>query len=91
MWEVAAIANRLGIDLGAEDIERQEDTIRILPFPNKPSTLQDLENCRPTEVEMFAGKVVKLGEELGVPTPLSWLFYHGIQVLEEKNQGMFRR
>ncbi len=56
MGEVLEIANRLGIDLSREDIERQEDTIKILPFANKPSTLQDLESGRPTEVEMFAGK-----------------------------------
>lgn len=89
MWEVIHIANRLGIDLGAADIERQEEQIQRLPFANKPSTLQDLENGRKTEIEMFAGKVVRLGEELGVETPLSWMFYHGIKVLEEKNTRMF--
>lgn len=90
MWEVVRIANRKGIDLGAADIERQEEQIRRLPFANKPSTLQDLENGRKTEIEMFAGKVVKLGQELGVETPLSWMFYHSVRVLEQKNEGMFR-
>ncbi len=85
MWEVVRIANRLGIDLGQEDIDQQEETVKKIPFPNKPSTLQDLENGRITEIDMFAGKVVKLGEELGIETPLNWLFYHGIKVLEEKN------
>ncbi len=89
MLEVVAIANRLGIDLGQADIERQEETIRALPFKNKPSTLQDLENGRMTEIELFAGKVVSLGEELNIATPLNWVFYHGIKVLEEKNCGMF--
>lgn len=89
MWEVVRIANRLGIALGAEDIERQEEQIRRLPFANKPSTLQDLESGRRTEIELFAGKVVRLGEELGVETPLCRMFYHGIRVLEEKNAGLF--
>lgn len=87
MREVIAIANRLGIDLNEDDIIRQEETIKRLPFPNKPSTLQDLENGRKTEIEMFAGKVVALGRELNIPTPLNWMFYHGIKVLEEKNEG----
>lgn len=91
MQEVVEIANRLGIDLGEEDMERQEDTIRRIPFVNKPSTLQDLENKRKTEIEMFAGKVVELGRKLGVPTPVNWLFYHGIKVHEEKNAGKFAR
>lgn len=89
MWEVAEIANRLGIDLRQEDIERQEDIIKRLPFANKPSTLQDLEYGRTTEIEMFAGKVVELGLKLGVETPLNWMFYHGVKVLEEKNAGKF--
>lgn len=89
MLEVVEIANRLGIDLGQEDIDRQEVTIKNIPFPNKPSTLQDLENGYKTEIEMFAGKIVKLGEELGVSTPINWMFYHGIKVYEEKNQGTF--
>ena len=89
MWEVVEIANRLKIDLSKDDIERQEDTIRNLPMANKPSTLQDLENGRPTEIEMFAGKVIRLGENLGVPTPLNWMFYHGIKVYEEKNMRKF--
>jgi len=89
MLEVVEIANRLNIDLGQEDIDRQEDAIKKIPFPNKPSTLQDLESGRKTEIEMFAGKVVKLGEQLGTPTPLNWMFYHGIKVYEEKNRGKF--
>lgn len=90
MWEVVEIANRLGIDLGEADIERQEKTIMNLPFMNKPSTLQDLENNRKTEIEMFAGKVVKLGEELGIETPINWMYYHGIKVCEEKSMGKFQ-
>ncbi len=89
MWEVIKIANRLGIDLGEKDIEYQETTIKRLPFGNKPSTLQDLENGRRTEIEMFAGTVIKLGEELGIETPLNWMFYHGIKIHEEKNMGRF--
>ncbi|QHQ63203.1 2-dehydropantoate 2-reductase [Anaerocolumna sedimenticola] len=89
MWEVIRIANRLGIDLGEEDIKRQEPAIQRLPFANKPSTLQDLDNGRMTEIEMFAGKVVTLGKELGIETPLNWMFYHGIKVCEEKMQGKF--
>ncbi|WMJ87102.1 ketopantoate reductase family protein [Anaerocolumna sp. MB42-C2] len=91
MWEVITIANRLGIDLGEEDIKHQELTIQNLPFANKPSSLQDLDNGRMTEIEMFAGKVVKLGEELGIETPLNWVFYHGIKVCEEKFQGKFNK
>lgn len=89
MWEVVKLANKLDIDLGQGDIDGQEDTIKKIPPFNKPSTLQDLERNRKTEIEMFAGKTVKLGQALGVETPLNWLVYHGICVLEEKNNGLF--
>ncbi len=89
MREVMAIANKKGIPLTEEDIENQETTVRNIPYTNKPSTLQDLEGKKKTEVEMFAGTVVRLGKELGVPTPISWMFYHGIKVYEEKNEGKF--
>lgn len=89
MREVMAIANRLGVDLNESDMEQQETALQRIPFQNKPSTLQDLEGKKKTEVELFAGTVVRLGKELGIPTPLSFMFYHGIRVQEEKNAGEF--
>lgn len=84
MREVAAIAQKKGIDIGEKEIARQEKTVMTIPPENKPSTLQDLEAEKLTEVEMFAGTVVKMGKELGVPTPINEMFYHGIRVQEEK-------
>jgi 2-dehydropantoate 2-reductase len=84
MWEVAAIAQKKGIDLGEKEIEQQERIIEHLPPANKPSTLQDLERGRKTEVEMFSGTVLRLGQELGIATPVNQVLYSGIKVLEEK-------
>lgn len=84
MWEVAAIAQKKGINIGEKEIEKQEKVIMSLPAENKPSTLQDLELGKKTEVEMFSGKVVRMGEELGIDTPVNRVLYHGIKVLEEK-------
>ncbi|MDD2981088.1 MAG: ketopantoate reductase family protein [Hespellia sp.] len=89
MREVIRIAQKKGIRLGEEDIEFQEKDVMRIPFQNRPSTLQDLEAGRRTEVTMFAGAVVKMGERLGIETPLNWMFYHAIKVKEEKNEGMF--
>ena len=51
--------------------------------------LQDIEAGRKTEVEMFSGTVLRLGKELGVPTPINALFYHMIKTIEDKNDGTF--
>lgn len=88
MREVAAIAQKKGIDIGKKEIEMQNETVMTIPYLNKPSTLQDLETGKHTEVEMFAGTVIKMGGELGIPTPINEMFYHGICILEEKNDGI---
>lgn len=85
MREVAAIAQRKGIDIGEKEIALQEETVKTIPYENKLSTLQDLEAGKRTEIEMFAGTVIRMGRELGVPTPINEVLYHGIRVLEEKN------
>lgn len=87
MREVIRIANQLGVDIGQDDIDRQEHTLGRLPYNNKPSTLQDLEAGKHTEVDMFAGTVVKLGKELGIDTPVCEMFYHGIHLIEDHMFG----
>ena len=84
MWEVIRIANKLVIDIGQNEIDRQEHTLGRLPYENKPSTLQDLEAGKRTEVDMFAGTVVRLGKELGVETPVCECFLHGIHLIEAR-------
>lgn len=87
MWEVIHIANRLGVDIGQNEIDRQEHTLGRIPYNNKPSTLQDLEAGKHTEVDMFAGTVVRLGKELGVATPVCEIFYHGLHIIEDRMFG----
>lgn len=87
--EVAAVAAKKGIRITEEDIEEQGKRLKNVPAANKPSTLQDLEAGRKTEVDMFAGTMIRLGKEYDVPTPYNELFYHAIRVLEQKNDGMF--
>ena len=87
MREVIAIAQKKGIDIGEQDVLDQRAQLQRIPYPNKTSMLQDLEHGRPTEVEMLAGTVIRLGRELGVPTPINQALYHATRVLEEKNEG----
>lgn len=89
MKEVIALANAKGIDLSWDDVLIQEPIIMGLPYFNTPSTLQDLQNKRRTEIETFGGAVLRMGEELGIPTPITAVMYHSIKTLEEKNDGEF--
>ena len=37
---------------------------------------------------MFSGVLVRMGKELGIPTPYNEYTYHMIKALEEKNDGI---
>lgn len=85
LWsEVAAVAAARGIRLAEE----------VLIFPGqsasaKYSTLQDLEAGRHTEIDMFAGHMLRMAEEAGIAVPYCEYTYHAIKALEEKNDGLF--
>ena len=85
--EVDRIAEKKGIDFDKADTSstfgsKVRDRARY-------STLQDLDAGRHTEVDMFAGAVVRMGRELGIPAPYNEFTYHMIKALEEKNDGKF--
>jgi 2-dehydropantoate 2-reductase len=48
----------------------------------KTSMLQDIEAGRKTEVEMFGGKVIELGKQLDIPTPLNQELFDSIKKME---------
>jgi 2-dehydropantoate 2-reductase len=82
MEEVITLAEAKEVNLSTKDIE---DWLTILPGlspEGKTSMLQDIEAGRPTEVDMFGGKVVALGCELGIATPINAALRNIIRVLE---------
>lgn len=85
--ELEAIAVAKGIDM---DIIAKAST-QGTPAPSSArfSTLQDLDAGRHTEIDMFSGALMRLGKELGIPTPYNEYTYHMIKALEEKNDGRF--
>jgi 2-dehydropantoate 2-reductase len=53
----------------------------------RPSTAQDLERGRPTEVDEFQGAIIRLGETHGVATPLSRRVVERIRAAEAAGKG----
>jgi 2-dehydropantoate 2-reductase len=86
MKEVIALAGVLEVNLTTRDIEDWYTFQKTLSPQGKTSMLQDIEAGRKTEVEMFAGKVVELGNTRGVPTPVNQTVYRIIRVLEQHPQ-----
>ncbi|MBR1775473.1 ketopantoate reductase family protein [bacterium] len=50
----------------------------------KTSMLQDIISGRPTEVDIFAGEVIRLGKLYGVQTPYNQVLYDLIKIEEER-------
>lgn len=69
--EVIALALAKGIPLGEVDLERWLAVLDGLGPDNYTSMAQDAMAGRPTEVDSFAGTVVRLGRELEVATPVN--------------------
>ncbi len=85
--ELDEVAKAKGIDLSLAD---SSSTRGSKVFKRaRYSTLQDLDAKRHTEVDMFSGALVRMGKELGIPTPYNEFTYHMIKALEEKNDGCF--
>ena len=63
--------------VGLEDsaIKAVLDIADSLPPDMKPSMLHDLENGNQLELDIFQGAVIRLGEKLGVSTPVNKLIH----------------
>jgi len=78
MKEVREVAGARGIDLGADPIERTLTFIDTLPEDATASMQRDIAAGRPSELDYQNGAVVRLGEEVGVETPLNRFIYHAL-------------
>lgn len=67
--EVIAAGCAEGVILGEEDRARWDRVLANQPPEGMTSMLQDVLAGRPTEVDIFAGRVVALGHKHGIPTP----------------------
>lgn len=85
--ELEAIAKAKGIDMS---LTAKASSHGSMVNPSaRYSTLQDLDAHRHTEIDMFSGAIIKIGQELGIPTPYNEYTYHMIKAMEEKNDGRF--
>ena len=85
--ELEAIAAAKGIDISKAAASSSHGS--AVPPTARYSTLQDLDAKRHTEIDMFSGALIRMGRELGIPTPYNAYTYHIIKALEEKNDGLF--
>ncbi len=86
MQEVVMLAAKVSVNLSQKDVDDWLAVLSTLAPEGKTSMLQDIEAGRKTEVEIFAGRVVAMGIEHGVATPVNQTIMHIIKVMEERAQ-----
>jgi 2-dehydropantoate 2-reductase len=83
MREVIRLAEAAKIPLSEQDIQEYYSFLTKVSPDGKTSMLQDVEARRKTEVEIFAGKVVELGKQYAVPTPVNETLYRILRITEQ--------
>ena len=84
MLEVIRLSEKAGVNLTHEDIKRFNEILLDLNPQGMTSMLQDVEAGRITEVEMLAGKVIALGRQYNLPTPVNQGLFDLIKEIEAK-------
>jgi 2-dehydropantoate 2-reductase len=80
--EVIAVANARGIALDESDLDRWLQVLDTLAPDNYTSMAQDALAGRCTEVDIFAGAMIELGREAGVPVPVNTTLHGLLKGLE---------
>ncbi|KAJ8902094.1 hypothetical protein NDN08_006502 [Rhodosorus marinus] len=77
MQEIKSVAKAIGVELGnpIESIFKRLDISGARHDDATVSTLRDVMDGRPTEVEYLSGRIVHLGKLHNVPTPISSTLY----------------
>jgi len=83
MREVITLSVQEGINLTEDDLNYWLGILGTLNPEGKPSMRQDLEARRYSEVELFAGTVLKLGKKHHIETPVNQELYDNIISTEQ--------
>lgn len=87
MKEVQSVAKAEGVRNTDIMIEETIEHLRTMIPEGKTSMLQDVEAGRKTEVDMFAGTVIRLGVKHGIATPYNKIIKEMIEIIH-KNQEL---
>jgi 2-dehydropantoate 2-reductase len=75
MWEVASVAQALGVEVGEEEIRGAMQLVAQFEASATSSMQRDVVEGRPFELEAFSGTVVRKGAAAGVETPVHRAMY----------------
>ena len=82
--EILAVSSAKGIRLPEQIKVQLFGTIDQLEYDTTASLQRDVMEGRPSELEAQQGTIVRLGKELGIPTPINEFVYNCLLLQEEK-------
>jgi 2-dehydropantoate 2-reductase len=86
--EILAIAKAKGVNLPDDIIEKQFQIIKSQPYNTIASLQRDIMEGKPSELEAQNGAIVRMGIELGIPTPVNSFIYHCLLPQENKARNL---
>ncbi len=84
MHEVIDIAEKEGVSITREDVDQVMVILRSLSREGYPSMRQDRLAQRKSEVELFAGAVIRIARKHDVPVPVNESYYKRVQEIEDQ-------
>jgi 2-dehydropantoate 2-reductase len=85
--EIAAVGRARGMNLGEADVVRTMAFVDTLPEETTASMQRDILAGKPSELEAQTGAVVRMGAEVGVPTPANDFLYAALLPQERRARG----
>lgn len=87
MREIVDVAAGHGVALRPDIVERTLRFLDRLPAEGTASMQRDILAGRPSELDSQSGAVVRLGRQVGVPTPANRAIYDRLLPIERRNRG----
>lgn len=84
------MAKARDIALSKNVIGNTMEFLDSLPPDATASMQRDIMNGRPSELEIQNGAVVRLGQEIGVETPVNNFIYHSLLPMEMSARGQLQ-
>jgi 2-dehydropantoate 2-reductase len=87
MREIESVARARRISLPPDVVPRTMAFVDTLPAAGTASLQRDIAEGKPSELESWSGAVVRLGREVGVPTPVHETMYQALLPSELRARG----
>lgn len=85
--EVIAVAQARDVVLADDILPKSLTLLDSLPAAATTSLQRDVMDGRPSEIDAQAGALLRLGQEVGIATPLHTFLYHSVLPMEMRARG----